>query len=128
MAVAEEHEADELDRLPRRRLRVPGRAAAVLAALREDLGAAGPMDRAVDAAAAEQRLVRRVDDRVHRLLGDVAADGLDHEAVSYPSAASRRGARSRPSSTNTLATTGSNCVPAHASISSRAASWSSASR
>ena len=36
------------------------------------------MDRAVDTAASEQARVRRVDDRVDVLLGDVAADDLDH--------------------------------------------------
>ena len=39
--------------------------------------AAGAVDGAVDAAAAEQRLVGGVDDRVDDLLGDVAADDLD---------------------------------------------------
>ena len=41
-------------------------------AFREDRRAARAVDRAVDAAAAQQGLVRRVDDRVDRLLGDVA--------------------------------------------------------
>src|SRR5919202_663930 len=66
--------ADRVDHVPgrqpptRSRLRITGRATAELAALGRDLRAARAMDRAVDAAASEQRLVRRVDDRVDRLL------------------------------------------------------------
>ena len=71
---------------PRRgRLRVAGGAAAEQAALREDRGPARPVDRAVHAAAAEQRLVGRVHDRVDHLLGDVAPRRLDasgHRPVS----------------------------------------------
>jgi hypothetical protein len=47
------------------------------AALRQDRRAALAVDRAVDAAAAEQRRVRGVDDRVHAFGGDVARDQFD---------------------------------------------------
>jgi hypothetical protein len=57
-----------------RGLRVAGLAAAEPAALREDLRAAGTVDRAVYATAAEQRLVGRVDDGVDLLRGQVADD------------------------------------------------------
>ena len=46
--------------------RLAGRAAADLAAFLEKLRTGGAMDGAVDAAAAEQALVRGVDDRVER--------------------------------------------------------------
>src|SRR5262249_10467598 len=41
----------------------------------------GPVDRTVDAAAAEQRRVRGVDDRVDALRRDVTSDNLDHGVV-----------------------------------------------
>src|SRR5919201_3108283 len=53
-------------------LRLAGRAAAEPTALLEQLRPGGAVYRAVDAAAAEQAAVRRVDDRVDALLGDVA--------------------------------------------------------
>ena len=53
-------------------------AAAEPAALFEDRGAAGAVDRTVDAAAAEQRRVRGIHDRVDLLPCDVADDELDH--------------------------------------------------
>ena len=56
----------------RRQLRIAGLAAAQLAALLEDGRAAGAVNGTVDAAAAEQRRVGGVDDRVHFLLRDVA--------------------------------------------------------
>ena len=70
----------------RRRLGVAGLAAAEQPALREDRRAAGPVDRTVHPAAAEQRRVRRVDDHVDRLFGDVAADGFDpsHDGETLP--------------------------------------------
>jgi len=46
-------------------------------ALGQHLRAGGPVDGAVDAPAAEQARVRRVDDRVGVLLGDVAEDQVD---------------------------------------------------
>jgi hypothetical protein len=63
-----------------------GQAAAVgpgaqLAARGEDLRAATPVDGAVDPAAAEQRRVRRVDDGVCLLLGDVAELEYDPHAA-----------------------------------------------
>ena len=81
------------------RLHVPGVAAAKRAALREDPGAAGAVDRSVDTAAAEQRRVRRVDDGVDVLRGDVAEDELDH---AYARRAKRTG-RSAGSGINPLA-------------------------
>src|SRR5581483_7343496 len=72
--------ADGVDDVPRRqpaggrRLRVAGVATAELAALGEDRGPAGTMDRAADA---EQRAVRGVDDRVGRVLRDVALGERD---------------------------------------------------
>src|SRR6185312_1323044 len=55
------------------------RATAERPALLEDRRSARTVDRAVDAAPAEQRGVGRVDDRVDALARDVAPDGLDHE-------------------------------------------------
>ena len=63
----------------------PVDAAAERPALGQDRRAAGAVDRAVHAAAAEQRLVGGVDDGVDDLLGDVAAhdlDGSGHSPVS----------------------------------------------
>src|SRR5205823_6125827 len=60
------------------RLDVAGFAAAQLAALLEDRRASRAMNRSVDAATAEERGVRGVDDRVDFLHGDVAEDELDH--------------------------------------------------
>ena len=83
LSAAAPDRPDGVDHVPRRqvarrrRLRVAGRAAAEAAALLEDRRAAGTVDRAVDAAAAEQRLVGGVDDRVDLLLRDVALDELD---------------------------------------------------
>src|SRR5436305_11734121 len=60
--------ADRVDHMPHREparagdLRVAGLAAAEPAVLVEQLRPGGPMDRAVDAAAAEERRVRGVDD------------------------------------------------------------------
>jgi hypothetical protein len=47
----------------------------------EDRGAAAAVDGAVHSAAAQQRGVRRVDDRVHPLPGDVPEHELDPHAV-----------------------------------------------
>jgi hypothetical protein len=69
--------ADRVDHVSRRKvagarcLGVAGVAAAESPALREDRRPARAVDRAVDAASPEQRRIRRVDDRVHFLLGDV---------------------------------------------------------
>jgi len=46
-------------------------------ALRQDLGPAASMDGAVHSASAQEARVRRVDDGVDGLLGDVAAHQLD---------------------------------------------------
>ena len=59
------------------RLHVAGRTAAERLALLEDRRARRAVDRAVDAAAAEQALVRGVHDRVHLLARDVALDDLE---------------------------------------------------
>ena len=73
-----------MDHVPRRKRARAGRlcvarlAATERATLLEDRRAARPVDRSVDAAAAEQARVRRVHDRVDVLLGDVAEDELDH--------------------------------------------------
>ena len=64
-----------------RRLGLARSAASERAALVEQLRARRAMDGAVDAAAAQQRRVRGVDDRVDALLGDVAADDLDHAST-----------------------------------------------
>src|SRR5712691_10420229 len=56
-------------------LGVSGRAAAERAALGEELGSRGAVDRAVHAAAAEQRVVRGVDDGVHGEPRDIGFDG-----------------------------------------------------
>src|SRR5262249_3814420 len=60
-----------------RDLRIAGRAAAEAAALVQDRGPTRAVDRAVDAAAAEERRVRGVHDRVRVLLRDVAANELE---------------------------------------------------
>src|SRR5215210_6966303 len=54
------------------------------AALGEDLGTTTAVDRTVDAPTAEQRGVRRVDDGVDVLLGDVTVHGGDVHAPSIP--------------------------------------------
>jgi hypothetical protein len=64
-----------------RRLRVARLAAAEATALLEDRRAAGAVDRAVDATAAEQCRVGRVHDRVDLLLREVADDELNHAAA-----------------------------------------------
>ena len=51
---------------------------------REDGRAARPVDRPVDASAPEERVVGRVDDRIHPLVGDVAADDLDDVVHAQP--------------------------------------------
>ena len=74
---------DGVDHVPRREiagrrgLGVTRGAAAEAAALLENRRAAGTVDRPVDAAAAEQRLVGRVHDRVDVLLRDVTLNELD---------------------------------------------------
>jgi len=79
--------ADRVDHVPGRqpvaggRLRLARTAAAEPTALLEQLGTGGAVNRAVDAAAAEQRAVGSVDDRVDILLCDVSERRLDHEAV-----------------------------------------------
>jgi hypothetical protein len=65
----------------RRRLRLAGPAAAEPSALLEELRPCCTVDRAVDAAAAEQRAVRCVHDRVDGLLRDVSARRLDHDVI-----------------------------------------------
>jgi len=77
---------DEAGRQPpaARQLGVAGGAAAELAALGQDRGSAGAVDRAVDPAAAQQRRVGRIDDRVGRLRGDVAAHQLDGRPCEVP--------------------------------------------
>ena len=60
------------------RLHVAGVAPAELAALVENRRPTRAVDRAVDAATAEQRRVGRVHDGVDVLLGDVAEDEFDH--------------------------------------------------
>ena len=51
--------------------RAAGRAAAKLAAFCHKLRSGGTMDGAIDAAAAQQRAVGRVDDRIERKRGDI---------------------------------------------------------
>ena len=65
----------------RGRLGVAGGTSAECAAGVEQLGSGGSVDRPVDAAAAEQRVVRRVDDGVGRLDRDVALDDLKRGAM-----------------------------------------------
>ena len=60
-----------------RRFCVAGLTAAEVPALLENRRAAGAMNRAVHASAAEERRVRRVHDRVDLLLGDVALNEDD---------------------------------------------------
>src|SRR4029077_13482655 len=67
------------------RFRISDLATAQRAALREDRRAAGVVNRAVDSAAAEKRLIRRVHDRVDLLGGYVTLDELDaaHQLRTY---------------------------------------------
>ncbi len=73
---------DRVDHVPRAqpvsagKLRVAGRAAAERAALLEQPRAGCTMDRAVDATASEQRLVRRIHDRIDIERRDVGDDRL----------------------------------------------------
>jgi hypothetical protein len=75
--------ADGVDHVPGRKvaggrgLGVPRRATAEPTTLLENRSAAGAVNRPVYASTAEQRLVRRVHDRVHVLLRDVALHELD---------------------------------------------------
>jgi hypothetical protein len=87
LAAALPHRTDGVDDVPRRQpsrgrgLRPPGLAAAEPPALLEDRRPAGAVDRSVDAAAAEQRAVRGVHDRVRRDLRDVADHRRDHGGI-----------------------------------------------
>ena len=63
-----------LEPIPAGDLGVAGRAAIQRAALGKQFGAGGAMDRAIDAAAAEQRRIRGVDDGVNAQCGDVGND------------------------------------------------------
>ena len=67
-----------------RGLGVAGCTAAEFFAGRKKLWAGGAMNRPVNASAAEQRRIRRIDDRVHLNRGDVALNGdeLRHFVVS----------------------------------------------
>jgi hypothetical protein len=64
-------------------------------ALGQDLRAALAVDRAVDAAAAEQRRVGRVHDRVDAFLGDVAGDQFDVHRLIVPQPGAGGHARAR---------------------------------
>src|SRR4051812_3825834 len=76
------HRTDRVDDVTRRQpvaardFRRPGLAAAKRAAFGQQLRPCGTMDRAVDAAAAEQRRVRGVDDRVDDEGGDVGDEDV----------------------------------------------------
>ena len=63
--------------MPAGDLGLPGLATVQGAALGEQSGAGSTVDRAVHAAAAQQRAVRRVDDGLHLEPGDVAFDDFD---------------------------------------------------
>src|ERR1051325_9563429 len=56
-------------------------AAAERLAFGEEFAAGGAVDRTIDPAAAEQRCVRRIYDRVDRKLGDVADEDLEAGAL-----------------------------------------------
>ena len=74
---------DGVDHMPRRQpvtqrdLGVAGRAAMERAAFSEQFGAGAAMDRAIDAAPAEQRRIRCVDDRVNAQAGDIGNDDFE---------------------------------------------------
>src|SRR3989454_5729701 len=72
--------------------RLSGWAAADSPALFQQLGAGGAVNRPVHASATQERRVRRVDDGVQSLLGDVALDGFDgrhsHDFIVSPAPAS----------------------------------------
>ena len=76
--------------------RVSGVAPAEAPALGEQIRPGGAMNRAVDTAASEQRVVRRVDDRVHFEGRDVDEDGMErgHRQVSKDAFDRSDGARS----------------------------------
>ena len=90
LAAASPHRADSVDHVARtqvprtRRLRLSGRAPAEEPALGEQRRARGAVDRAVHPTPTEQARVRRVDDRVGVLLGDVTVKKLDHAANARP--------------------------------------------
>ena len=81
VAAAVPDRADGVNHVPGRQavaagdLRLPGRAAAEHATFRQQPWPGGAVDSAVHAAAAQQRFVGRVDDRVDRQRGDVAGRG-----------------------------------------------------
>lgn len=64
----------------RRRLGVAGRTGCNPGTGRSELGSGRRVDSSVDAPATAKGLVRRRDDRVHRLLGDVAPDEVDSQS------------------------------------------------
>lgn len=69
--------------VPARDSRLSGRASTQRLAICQETRSRLAMDRSVDAAAAEQRLVRRVDYRVNLELRDVAFDKLDFSQFSH---------------------------------------------
>src|ERR1700676_5054643 len=81
---------DGMDDMPRRQpvtlgdLGVTSRAAVQGAALGEELRAGDTMDRAIDATAAEQRGVCRVDDGVNAQCGDVGDDDFEPHGANLP--------------------------------------------
>ena len=83
MSAAPPYRADRVNHVAGRQamalgdLGIAGRTAAERAALAQEIGPRLAMDRAVDAAAAKKRCVRRVDDRIDRQYRDVALYDLD---------------------------------------------------
>ncbi len=79
------HRPDGMNHVPRRQpmasrqFRIPGRAAVERSAFGEQLGAGRAMDRTVHPAAAQQRFVRGIHDRVHGEGRDVRAERAQRE-------------------------------------------------
>ena len=83
LAAAVPDRADGMNDMPRRKLvaqsnfSVAGCAATKCAAFSEQPMSGGTMDRAIDAAPAEQRAIRSVDDGVNAQCGDIGDDNLE---------------------------------------------------
>ena|SRR6266849_3062918 len=89
--AATPYRTDRMDHMPGRQpiaagdARLAGRTAADLAAFLQQLGPGGAVDRAIDAAAAEESGVGGVDDGVDIELGDIGFDDLDFQVLSAES-------------------------------------------
>jgi hypothetical protein len=67
--------------------------AAQRAAIRQQFGTGGAVNRAVDSTAAQKRVIRRIDDGVHRQRGDVAVNGDEQHGQGVPGDRASRATR-----------------------------------